>query len=127
MKTIKDLRDFYAGIPEQSWTVYELETDNKKRCAIGHLNFHLHGSAYYKMSITDGREGYDTRALLSDLKISMTSLIVVNNAGYPWYASKEYMTSLQMEKIRSYFVIPAPKARVLAYLDDLIVNETAGV
>lgn len=99
MKSITELRDFFAAIPEDQWTIKELESDDlKKRCALGHLNYYLHGNAHFEI------KGKDASDVIDNLGINPWVLVDINNAeGYDDETPKG-----------------SPKERVINYLNEKI-------
>lgn len=77
--TLKDLREFFAGIPEDQWTVGTLE-ENGRKCAIGHINHHFTGFS---------DDFNKTGPLLEELGISISEIVIANNGGCGIYSEPE--------------------------------------
>ena len=94
MKTIQELRDFFAGIPEDKWCVNILENGKGQRCALGHLHAKKTGSLF---------------DFLDCLGVPSNALFKANdNANRTaFYGCPD----------------PQAKARVLGYLDGLVKDQ----
>lgn len=105
MKTLKDLRNWANNIPEEEWTINELEDEDGRRCVAGHLNFHLHGYAEWK------EMGQDYEQMVLRVGIDPYTLVHINNG----YNGQE-----------SVGVGETPKERVINYLDSFIKEKENG-
>jgi hypothetical protein len=68
MKTLQDLYDFFAGIPNSQWCILSrtgVDEDDDRRCALGHLAAHLYGSPSARVTEDLQRLGIDEVTLMN--------------------------------------------------------------
>lgn len=96
------LIDFYKNIPDEDWTTDRLvSSDCKSRCAVGHVISWKRGDHYFKRSYAADADRLITaiRTVSGHTRISLSTVNDKRNARYQG---------------------PTPKARVLAYLRDVV-------
>lgn len=91
IKTLNDLKMFFESIPEDQWITELLEDDKGRRCALGHLNYHLSGNYTFTPKCMN---------LLKSLGINRSMLIDRNNGalikgGTPKSRTLDYLNSFQ--------------------------------